>query len=91
MGAVVYSLKNGGQLSIVIKFDRLNSMWPKNYKDYPPDSPLAKEKREPGRGIVGCQMSEPNGWGSSFDKVKPRRGFLYRILEKLFSKKRREH
>ena len=41
-------------------------MWPKSYKDYPKDTPLVKNRVEPGKGIVGCEMSEPNGWGDTF-------------------------
>lgn len=41
-------------------------MWPKDYKDYPKDSPLKKERVESGKGIIGCEMHESNGWGTSF-------------------------
>ena len=40
-------------------------MWPKSYKDYPKDTPLVKNRVGPGKGIIGCEMSEPNGWGDS--------------------------
>jgi hypothetical protein len=46
-------------------------MWPKSYKDYPKDTPLVQNRVEPGKGIVGCEMSEPNGWGESFHTTKP--------------------
>lgn len=41
-------------------------MWPKDYKDYPKDSSLIKEKVDSGKGIIGCEMHESNGWGNSF-------------------------
>ncbi len=40
-------------------------MWHKEYKDYPLDTPLKQRKAEPGRGIIGCEMSELNGWGTT--------------------------
>ncbi len=42
-------------------------MWPKSYKDYPKDTPLVQNRVEPGKGIIGCEMSEPNGWGEQLD------------------------
>lgn len=50
----------------------LRRMWWREYKDYPPDAPLKKETVEPGRGIVGCEMHENNGWGLSFHNNPPR-------------------
>ena len=41
-------------------------MWFKEYKDYPIDSPLKKERVKPGKGFSGCEMPELNGWGESF-------------------------
>lgn len=41
-------------------------MWPKSYKDYPKDTPLKKERASPGKGMIGCEMSELNGWGESY-------------------------
>lgn len=40
-------------------------MWPKAYKDYPEDKPLFHYPVEPGRGIIGCEMHELNGWGNT--------------------------
>ncbi len=37
-------------------------MWFKAFRDYPVDSPLRKETVEPGKGIIGCEMHEVNGW-----------------------------
>lgn len=41
-------------------------MWPKSYKDYPKDTPLVKQHVEAGKGIVGCEMTELNGWGETY-------------------------
>ncbi len=40
-------------------------MWPKEYRDYPKDKPLVKNRVEPGKGIVGCEMHDLNGWGTT--------------------------
>lgn len=41
-------------------------MWPKAYKNYPVDTDLIKEQIETGKGIIGCEMHELNGWGNTF-------------------------
>jgi hypothetical protein len=63
-------------------------MWPKSYKDYPMDGPLIKNQVEPGKGIIGCEMHEINGWGNTYHiKRKPKRRRLIRtLLQALFSK-----
>lgn len=61
-------------------------MWPKEYKDYPEDTTLVKEKVEPGKGIVGCEMHDLNGWGMTFHlapKVKEP-GFFRTLWHRLF-------
>lgn len=66
-------------------------MWPKEYKDYPPDSVLKKEKVAPLKGIVGCEMNEVNGWGESFHwKRKQKRGVLYTLLMRVFGTHKEE-
>ncbi len=35
------------------------------YFDYKVDQPLIKFPVEPGRGIIGCEMHEINGWGNT--------------------------
>jgi hypothetical protein len=42
-------------------------MWPKFYRDYKVDATLIKHQVEPGRGIVGCEMHDLNGWGTTVD------------------------
>lgn len=48
-------------------------MWPKSYRDYKEDAPLKKIRTEPGKGMVGTEMNELNGWGSSFHHDKKRK------------------
>lgn len=60
-------------------------MWFKQYKDYPIDTSLIHERVEPGKGIVGCEMHEPNGWGESYTLPKRKKGGLIRkLLNSLF-------
>lgn len=49
-------------------------MWPKLYRDYPLDKPLIKHRVESGKGIVGCEMHELNGWGTSYHLPSHYRG-----------------
>lgn len=60
-------------------------MWFKEYKDYPIDSPLKKERVKPGKGFSGCEMPELNGWGESFTpRFTPKKeGLLRRLLKRL--------
>lgn len=39
-------------------------MWHKEYRDYEVDKPLIKYRVEPGKGIIGCEMHDLNGWGN---------------------------
>lgn len=60
-------------------------MWPKSYKDYKQDDFLTKHPVEPGKGIVGCEMHEINGWGNSLHMYKQKRkGFVRTMLESVF-------
>ncbi len=60
-------------------------MWPKVYRDYPPDHPLKKYRVEPGKGIIGCEMHELNGWGNSLHVPRraKKKGLIARLLETL--------
>lgn len=62
-------------------------MWPKHYKNYPEDTPLIKEKVYPGKGIIGCEMHEVNGWGDGFHIPKPPKPGLIRRLYHFLRKK----
>lgn len=52
-------------------------MWPKNYKDYPKDASLKKEEVSSGKGIIGCEMHEVNGWGESYHIPKRKKSPVY--------------
>lgn len=62
-------------------------MWYKEYRDYQNDAPLKKEQLSSGKGIVGCEMHEQNGWGvTHHEPVKPKKkGLMTTILDRLFS------
>ncbi len=61
-------------------------MWPKKYRDYPPDKPLVRHPVESGKGIVGWEMHDLNGWGEEVHEephsTKP--GFLQTLFSWLF-------
>ncbi len=63
-------------------------MWPKKYKDYPPDKPLIHYPVEPGKGIIGCEMHEINGWGDQVhypaSRHRQRKGVVAKLLAYLF-------
>lgn len=42
-------------------------MWPKFYRDYKVDKALKQYQVESGKGIVGCEMHDLNGWGTTVD------------------------
>lgn len=57
-------------------------MWPKKYRDYKTDEPLIKEQVQPGKGIIGCEMHEINGWGAEHHVPlkKRKRGLIATLL-----------
>jgi len=59
-------------------------MWPKKYKDYPEDSPLKKCRAETGKGIVGVEMKERNGWGETHHPLKRKKGMFTKLFAYLF-------
>lgn len=64
-------------------------MWPKQYRDYRIDKPLIKEQVEPGKGIIGCEMHDLNGWGTTMHRLKTRKpGLLATFLHDFFNKHR---
>ncbi|NGX60551.1 MAG: hypothetical protein K940chlam9_00011 [Chlamydiae bacterium] len=65
-------------------------MWKNTYKDYPPDSPYVEEQVEPGRGIVGCEMHERNGWGESHHLPPPPKEGVIKTLLNFFFKEKEE-
>lgn len=61
-------------------------MWYKEYRDYPPDSPLKKERVTQGKGLIGCEMHEYNGWGHTYHETPPKKpGVIATLLQQLFS------
>lgn len=56
-------------------------MWFRAYKDYPIDTPLIHYPVEPGKGIIGCQMHEINGWGDHIHLSFPKKpGVIKKII-----------
>lgn len=58
-------------------------MWFKHYRDYPVDQYLKKEQVESGRGIIGCEMHELNGWGTDWHYTKRKKGRFGTLLARL--------
>ena len=52
-------------------------MWQKEYQDYKIDQPLIHQQIEPSKGLIGCEMHEPNGWGNTLHQQRktPKTGF----------------
>ena len=63
-------------------------MWPKKYRDYPEDEALVRQQVEPGRGIVGCEMHDVNGWQQTLHRAKKRKNLLTKLLSYLFNTER---
>lgn len=60
-------------------------MWFKQYRDYPIDSPLIREKVESGLGITGCEMHDLNGWGTHLHHERlSRKSFWAKFIVYLF-------
>ncbi len=61
-------------------------MWPKAYKDYKTDESLVKYPVEPGKGVIGCEMHDLNGWGNSLHIPAPKKkkGFFSRMKNRFF-------
>ncbi len=62
-------------------------MWYKEYRDYPPDSSLKKERLDTSKGLTGCEMHEPNGWGEKYHHPDyPRHtGLIATLLNRFFA------
>jgi hypothetical protein len=60
-------------------------MWYNSYKDCPPDTPVITNKVEAGKGIIGSEMHELNGWGESLHIPKQKtKGTLATLWSFLF-------
>jgi hypothetical protein len=64
------------------------TMWFKEYRDYPTDRPLINEQLESGKGIIGCEMHDLNGWGTELHCFKQRKkGIWANLMIYLFRKR----
>lgn len=64
-------------------------MWLKSSKNYPQDTSLIKERVESGKGIVGCEMHDLNGWGNTIHQSKTRKkGLAATLLDSIFGRKK---
>jgi hypothetical protein len=64
-------------------------MWNNTYKDHEMDGPFTKERVASGRGIIGCEMHDLNGWGEKYHCKPPRKpGLIASILGSLLSSKK---
>jgi hypothetical protein len=59
-------------------------MWHKEYRDYKTDESLIKNKLSSGKGIVGCEMHEINGWGEHHHIPQKKRKNLFAKLLSYF-------
>lgn len=65
-------------------------MWHKEYRDYKIDTPLIQQQIESGRGIIGAEMHELNGWSNTLHQYpkKEKRGILASLLIHFFKRKK---
>lgn len=64
-------------------------MWDRDYRDYKRDEPLVKEPVMPGKGLIGCEMHDLNGWGNTLQHPKKKkRGFFGSLLVSWFGPKK---
>jgi len=47
-------------------------MWFREYRDYKIDQPLLQAQVEPSHGIIGCEMHDLNGWGTTLHHPLPK-------------------
>ena len=55
-------------------------MWRYDYKDYQTDDTLVEQEVEPGKGIVGVEMHDVNGWNERHLQQRKARGWLRNFL-----------
>ena len=61
-------------------------MWDYHYKKQPKDKTLNHKQVEPGKGVIGCEMHEINGWGESYHKDNAKTSGILQSLAALFFK-----
>jgi len=75
-----------GNFNEQMKFRKKSTMWKNVYQDYREEEVLIKEKREPGKGICGCEMAERNGWQNTLHhypkKPRGKLSFLFSLFIK---------
>lgn len=61
-------------------------MWHREYKDYEIDKPLIHYQVSPGNGIIGCEMHDLNGWGTTIHVPvkRKRKGILSSLITLVF-------
>jgi hypothetical protein len=63
-------------------------MWWKAFRDYPPHQSVKQQQVEAGRGIVGCEMHDLNGWGEEYHHPAPtKKGWFTSVCDYLFGTK----
>lgn len=64
-------------------------MWWKEYEDCKYDEPLKKQTLEPGKGIIGCEMHERNGYGTTLHRsqYRAKKGPITKFISWLFGVK----
>jgi hypothetical protein len=64
-------------------------MWWKEYADHRYDEPLKKQRVETGKGIVGCEMNDRHGYGTTLHRSQYRikRGLITGFFAWLFGVK----
>lgn len=67
-------------------------MWWKEYADYRYDKPMKRETVETGKGIIGCEMHDVHGYGTTDHKSQyyRRGGVLTGLMTYLFGFKEEE-
>jgi hypothetical protein len=55
-------------------------MWKNTYKDYKPNTQFVQQKVESGKGLIGCEMNELNGWGENRSISRPKKKGILRLL-----------
>lgn len=60
-------------------------MWHKEYRDYSIDTPQIQEQVSSGQGIIGCEMHDINGWGTTIHIPKQKKkGLWQKFIHYLF-------
>jgi hypothetical protein len=64
-------------------------MWDCDYRDYKRDKSLIKQQVESGKGLIGCEMHDINGWGNTLHHPKKKkRGFFGSMIIHFFHSKK---